>query len=283
MRLNGTGMVTTGTCIIGMYYNNGKGAVVISDSRIMIGSDYSHTQKLFDVGREGTVFAAAGFTGIAEKLIPNVANRIARTRQISPNEIVNLFEDEMAELHNRYKMTRPYRFGTEEELLCGIIGFLDDATPRLHCLYENGYAEAIREFHSVGHGDRHARNILRTLYTPSLSKDRALQIGVHALMEVAKIDAMVDDVPQVAVIEDGISKSGVRILNCCPDDEFRFECPEVEQIKKKLEGIEGKRTQVFHLLLDGTEDAKRKLDEVLKEYDEAKRQQGAPGAPAVGA
>jgi 20S proteasome alpha/beta subunit len=256
------------TCIIGMFYDSGKGAVVIADSRTMIGGDYSHDRKLFEVD-EGIVFAASGLSGIAGKLLENVTESRMRSRQYMPSECVNVFEDEMAELYSRYKMTKPFRFGSDENLLSGLIGFIEDEKPKLYCLYENGYAEAIRNFHSVGHGARHASNILRTLYTPSLSKDRAIEIGVHALIEVSKIDAMVDGSPQIAVLGHGVSSSGLNILNC-DRDHFDFECPEIEKVKKKVEGIEHKRTQVFHLLIDGKEEVKRKLDEALNEYENAK-------------
>ena len=257
------------TCIIGMYYNSGKGAVVIADSRTMIGGDYSHGQKVFEVEiGTGIVFSSSGLSGIAEKLLPNVRAARSRARQVLASEIVNVFEDEMAELYNRYKMTRPYRFGSDEPLLNAFIGFMDQNAPQLHCLYENGYAEIIREFHAIGHGARHALNIMRTLYAPSISKDRAIEIGVHALIEVAKIDAMVDDSPQIAILEQKTPTSSLEIMNLCHDGTFDFECAEIKKIIDKLAGIEEKRTRAFHLLLDGNQDVKKKFDKTLKEYSD---------------
>jgi len=191
----------------------------------------------------------------------------------------------MADLYNRYKMTRPYRISNDETLLNGIIGFLDEKIPQLHCLYENGYAESMHDFHAVGHGARHARNILRTLYSPSLSKDRALEVGIHALLEVAKIDAMVDGCPQIAILEEGIKPKGLEILNQIPSG-FCFEVQPIEDIKKKLEGLEVKRAQAFHLLLDGSEEVKRKFDESLNDYELAQKRfkEGTePGDRAKGA
>ncbi len=257
------------TCIIGMYYNSEKGAVLIADSRTMIGGDYAHGQKVFEVeSGTGIVFSASGYSGIAEKQLPNVRAARSRARQVLPAEIVNVFEDEMAELYNRYKMTKPYRFGSDDELLTGFIGFIDGDAPQLHCLYENGYAEVIREFHAIGHGARHARNILRTLYAQSISKDRAIEIGVHALVEVSKIDAMVDDSPQIAILEQKDTAPSLEIMNRRPDGTFDFECAEIRKIIDKLAGIEEKRTRAFHLLLDGNEDVKKKFDKTLKEYSD---------------
>src|SRR5260370_5981892 len=257
------------TCIIGMYYDSDKGAVVIADSRTMIGGEYSHGEKIFEVESDtGIVFFSSGLSGIAEKLLPNVRAARSRARQVLPSEIVNVFEDEMAELYNRYKMTRPYRFGSDDTLLTGFIGFTDGDAPQLHCLYENGYAEIIREFHAIGHGARHALNILRTLYAPSISRDRAIEIGVHALIEVAKIDAMVDDSPQIAILEKKAQTSSLEIMNRRSDDTFDFECAEIKKVIDKLAGIEEKRTRDFHLLLDGNQDVKKKFDKTLKEYSD---------------
>jgi 20S proteasome alpha/beta subunit len=258
------------TCIIGMYYESGKGALIVADSRTMVGGDHVRGKKVFAIDEE-IVFASSGLSGIAEKLVPNVSEARGRLRQTLPSEIVDIFEDQMADLYNRYKMTRPYRFSNDETLLNGIIGFLDKKSPQLHCLYENGYAESMHDFHSVGHGARHARNILRTLYSPSLSKDRALELGIHALLEVAKIDAMVDGCPQIAILEEGLQPKGLEILNQTANG-FSFEVPSIETIKTKLEGLEGKRAQAFHLLLDGSDEARKNFDGVLRDYELGKKQ-----------
>ncbi len=270
------------TCIIGMYYNSSQGAIVIADSRTMVGGDFLRSKKLFEL-EEGIVFAASGLSGIAEKLVPNVEDARKRLRRSLPSEIVDIFEDEMAELYNRYKMTKPYRFSNDDNLLNGIIGFLDDDKPQLHCLFENGYAESLHDYHAIGHGARHASNILRTLYNPTLSKDRAIEIGVHALVEVSKIDAMVDSCPQIAILESAASAQGLTILNSTGQG-FEYNLPTVSTILKKLEGIEEKRSQALHLLLDGSEEVKRKFDEALKQYESSKKQseETEPAGPGQG-
>lgn len=262
------------TCIIGMYYDNGSGALIIADSRTMIGGDYSRARKIFTVeddedDNSSIVFAAAGYSGIIEKLLPRVRSTRARSRQFLPGEIVDIFEDEMAALYERYKMNRPYRFDPDDTLLNGIIGFLDDGVPSLYCLFERGYAEILRDFRTIGHGARHAHNILRTLYDPGISHKLALQIGVHALVEVSKVDAMVDDCPQIAILEQQDGGRGLRILNQVgTSTDFAIECDETRTIKEQLSGIEEKRTKVFHLLLDGDADNNQQLEELLREYQE---------------
>jgi 20S proteasome alpha/beta subunit len=242
------------TCIVGMFFDSKAGALVLSDSRIMRGGDYARDQKIFVVGDE-VVFAAAGYSGIAKKLLHQVEATRIRSRKYLRSEVVEVFEDEMAELHNRYKVSRPYRFSDSDNLLQGIIGFVDDKKPQLYCLYENGYAEAIPDFLAIGHGARHAHNILRSLYSSTIPRDRALELAVHVLVEVAKADAMVDDAPQVVVLGEKVGPNGIDVLNN-EGGKFKIaDCSRVEPIKKKVEGIEQKMTDLFHRLLDTHADA----------------------------
>jgi 20S proteasome alpha/beta subunit len=248
------------TCVIGMFYESEKKALLVADSRASIGGDYLREQKVFQVAGEEIVFAGSGYSGMTSKLIERIEAIPKRSTFSSSSDITNAFEDEMANIYDRYKTSRPSRFSDADTLLVGIIGLIDSGRPRLQCLYENGYAEEIRQFHAVGHGARHARNILRSLYEPSLSEEVALEIAVHALCEVAKIDATVDDFPQVALLT-----SSVEILNIVGES-FRYECERLESMKQKLTSIEKKRTRVFHLLLNGSPEAKAKLDAIILEY-----------------
>ena len=254
------------TLIIGLYFNSGDGAVVVADSRTMRGGDYSQDRKLYEVFDE-VVFAAAGYSGMVEKLLPKVKQSRLIRRQFLPGESLEIFEDEMAELSDRYKNTRPYRFSANETLLNGIIGILGNEKPELYTLYDNGYAEVIHDYHAVGHGARHAQNILRTLYDPKMTKDRALEVVVHALVEVSHVDAMVDEFPQIAIIESNKDKKGKIVILNNQDKEFEIASDEIEKIKSKVQGIELKRTKIFHMLLDGFKT--NNLDSLIKEYENA--------------
>ncbi len=256
------------TLIIGLYYQSGEGAIVAADSRQMRGGDYSQDKKLYKVG-DDVVFAAAGYSGMVEKLIPKVESTRLRRRQILPGESLEIFEDEMAELSDRYKNTRPYRFSANDTLLNGIIGTLINGKPELHTLYDNGYAEIIHDYHAVGHGARHAQNILRTLYNKQMTKERALEVVVHAMVEVSYVDAMVDNCPQIAIIEKAKEdKDSIKIINEGKNG-FQVTCKEITDIKEKVNGIEQKRTKIFHMLLDGFEVSK--IDSLIKEFEDGRK------------
>lgn len=240
------------TIIVGMYYDNGDGAIVAADSRTMRGGDYSIDQKLHRV-EDCAIFASAGLAGMVEKLIPKVEETRNRTRQWLSSEILNIFEDEMAKLNERYKMTRPYRFPMDESLLQAIIGLIDDKKPKLYTLYDNGYGEIIHDNHAVGHGARHAKNILRTLYRHDITKERAIEIAVHILTEVAEVDALVDSNPQIATLEvDEKGNTKIEVLNEDNNGKFQIISDYVKPIRDKVQGIEQKRAEIFHDVLDGT-------------------------------
>lgn len=258
------------TLIVGMFYGDGSGALILSDSREMIGADYSRGRKVVDLDN-GIVFAGSGYTGIAEKLIPAVKESRVRSRAFLPSEVVNIFEDEMAEIWRRYKGGPIPRFSRDDTLLSGIIGFVDGNKPKLYCLHENGYAEQIKDFRAIGDGSRHAHNILKTLHKTSISKEEALEIGIHAITQVATVDAVVDSYPQIAILEKGIGANDIKIVNCDEAGTFHFECEEIGEIKKKVEGIEEKRTQAFRLLLRGPAPLVQRLNKVLGEYDDAEQ------------
>lgn len=256
------------TCVIALYYDDGEGGIIISDSRELLGADYGQKQKVVHFA-DRLIFSSAGLSGMVDKLLPSVKTTRARSRLFLPSEIVNVFEDEMAALHERYKDTRPYRFGPNTVLLTGMIGFMDSGKPSLYILHENGYAEKVKNYRVTGHGEKHASNILKSLYDSRLSKERAIELGVHAINEVSKIDASVDSFPQIAILEEGISDSGVKLVNENKDGEFEIDCKEITTIKKRLDGIEEIRTSVFHVFLDGTKKQKDDIKAAIKEHADA--------------
>ena len=88
-----------------------------------------------------------------------------------------------------------------------------------------------------------------------------MEIGVHAIIQTSRVDSVVDDNPQIAMIEG----NACEILNV-NDGELDLQNPQISDLKMKINGIAEKQATVFNLMLDGPEEVKRKLDEVLEEY-----------------
>jgi len=252
------------TLIEGMYYDNGNGAVVVADSRTMIGPDKRVDRKIFDLLGGRVIFAAAGLTGIIDRLLPKIEGRIAQARVSTLDEAVDVIEDLIAETSHRYKHPKLPRFHGNQSLVEVIIGGNgQDGKPKLYLVYENGYAEPIRDYRAIGEGSRHATNILSTLYKPNISKERAIEIGVHAIICTSKLDTLIDDKPQIAVIEN----NQCTILNKDKEGRFNIEKPEITDIKVKINGVSEKQSTVFNLMLNGSEELKTKFEAMLKEYE----------------
>ncbi len=256
------------TLIIGMYYNNCEGAIILSDSRMMFGPDYSTEQKVFEIMR-GIFFSTSGLAGVRDDLISIVQEKIGERNIRDLEGVRRLFESEVKDLWYWYQSPPSGRasFSSDEVLIDGILGGLIEEKPKLYHVHQNGYAEPIREgFRCVGDGYRHAHNIVKTLYKLDISKERAMEIGIHAIIQTSKVDSVVDDNPQIAIIERGNS----RLLNMNDNGEFSIHIPEITALKQKINGIEEKRTTVFELLLDGSEEIKKKFSEVIDEYIKSK-------------
>ena len=258
------------TLIIGMYYNRGRGAVIISDSRLQIGTDYYTVRKIFEI-TEGLIFSASGYSGIADELIETVQNRIrtlqavrTETEALSLYDIVRLAGDTESEIFYRYKMGERPIFRSDDTILEAIIGYVLEKTPRLYLLHESGFPERIRDppFRAIGDGSRHANSILKRLYNPRLSKERAIEIGVHAIIQTSKIDAVVDDNPQVATIEE----DGCTLWNIEQNGDFNASNEQIVNIKEKINGVGEKQDILFNLLLDGPDELATSFNKLVEEY-----------------
>jgi 20S proteasome alpha/beta subunit len=245
-----------------MYYNNMNGAIVVSDSRLLRGYDYTVDQKIFEIVKDQVVFSAAGMSGISDQLICGVQDRLRGNESFEG--VVKTIEDVTSDLWYRYKNPNQPRFGPNDVLVDGIIGGVVNRQPKLYHLIENGFAEPISNFLPVGDGARHADNLVKNLYNPSIPKMRAMQICIHALIQTARIDTAVDDNPQVAIIED----RHCALLNLDESGNFSVNNSQLAEIKTKINGIAGKQAKTFHLCLDGNDEQKRKLDEILKDYEQ---------------
>lgn len=256
------------TLIIGMYYCNCNGAIIISDSRMMFGPDYSTEQKVFEI-IEGVFFSTSGLAGVRDDLISIVQAKANENNITDLEGLRRLFESEVKDLYYWYQSPPSGRasFPTDETLVDGILGGLIAQKPKLYNVHQNGYAEPIREgFRSVGDGSRHAHNIIKSLYKPSITRERAMEIGIHAIILTSKVDSVVDDNPQIAIIE----RDSLRLLNMNDNGEFSVENEEIARLKQKINGIEEKRSTVFELLLDGSEEIKKKFSDVIEEYTKNK-------------
>jgi 20S proteasome alpha/beta subunit len=251
------------TCVIGMYCDKGNNAIIISDSRQMEGLDFSPVRKIYTI-QNNVVFAASGLSGMAHELRESV-ERFAVERRIHESEsIVKIFEDAIYQMYCHYKNPQAPRFDPNMPLLNAIIGIFVGKKPKLYCLFENGWAEPIRSnFRATGDGQRFANQILRPLYKRDLTVEQAIELGVHTITQISKVDAVVDDIPQVAILKD----NQMEIVNYDSDkDDFLIPHPKLEDIKKKVNGIEEIRAKVFRLMMSNDDLLKNEFKKNIEKF-----------------
>ncbi|MGP8125555.1 MAG: hypothetical protein ACLQEQ_06790 [Nitrososphaerales archaeon] len=252
------------TCIIGMYYNKGRGLIVVSDSRELSGRDYQVVQKLFRIS-EHIVMASSGYTGMANQLVANVLSKLSDEYKDDLPTFVRQAEKDQTDFWYYYKSQEKPKFQPTEPLIEGMIAGYFEGKPQLFVLEENGYADMIsphQKYTSIGDGSRFARSVIDRYYSANLAREQALEICVHAIVQTAKFDTVVDDKPQVAILEDGNCET----WNIDQNGDFRIDDERILAIKKKINGIENKQALIFNLMMSNNETVKKKLDETLNEY-----------------
>lgn len=151
--------MNTLTLVIGMHYD--KGAIIVSDSRIMEGTDYKSEQKLFYI-TDKIVLSSSGLSDISKQLIDSLQN-IPNISNMGFWNLRRAIEDQQKELWYWYKGSNRPIFSENQALLQAIIGCNIDGKAKLLNLNENGYTEEITTFKAIGDGSRHANNILKNL------------------------------------------------------------------------------------------------------------------------
>ena len=251
------------TCIIGMYCDKGENAIIISDSREMQGNDFIRKRKIYKI-MENVVYAGSGYTGMSIELRNNVENRM-NTEGITDNSIIiKIIGEEMWKLWTYYKHPDAPRFSQDDVLIDAILGSYIHGKTKLYCLHENGWAEPTEEkFRATGDGWRFANQILNSLYKEDLTIMQAIQLGIHCMVQISRLDSVVDDNPQVAILEN----NEINIMNI-RNGEFIMEHPELMEMKNKINGIEEYRTKVFRLMMSNDDTLKTEFKGIIEKYKE---------------
>ena len=95
------------TLVMGMHYD--KGAVIITDSRIMEGADYRTEEKLFYV-TDKIVLSSSGFSDVSRQLIDSLQNT-PNVSNMGFRDLRRLIEAQQKNLYYWYKGTNQPIFG----------------------------------------------------------------------------------------------------------------------------------------------------------------------------
>ena len=248
------------TLLVGMYYDNKKGALIASDSRCLSGYDLnSPLQKIFQI--QGVTFAFTGTVHMRDELLIELTQKmIDKTSQTEIHKAVQ----------EAYNLRRTWYLGGENPLLnkekkfscSGLFGFYSDE-PKLFTVDDRGMIQSSNLVQSDGQKPEYALELLKSLYWNNISKEQAINSVVHVINEVSKRNSGVDNQVQIATIE----KEGSQILNYNNGDlDFGKFFPIIEELES-AHTAESQRL-ALHILLNGQSKYRSRLENLLSRFKE---------------
>ena len=243
------------TLLVGMYYNNKKGALIASDSRVV--EEYEILpliQKLFKI--QNSIFAFTGTLYLRDELIEEL-------EKLGDGSAREKIQEVYLEKREKY-LSGDNPILKKEDFSCEtMFSFYKDDVIHLAKIDNSGVIEPFyRGFSALGQND-YTNIILNEIYQERITKQQAINSAIYCIAETAKINGGVDNDIQLALIE----KNGCKILNLDKKGKFDFHKHEFEEIKKKLEGIYSLHTNILRDLLKDNEESKSKLEKLIKEIN----------------
>lgn len=239
------------TLLVGMYYDDKKGAVIATDSRIIKNPEYRLGRKINQA--ENFIIADSGLSWVGSELFEKVRLIMEMQKDIPTKEIIDQIQNE---IYKKYGTGEEPRL-MEEELSQGIfIVYLNQ--PELFRFYER-VIEPIDDFIAVGQEDDSVEGFLQKFYKNNITKEKAIKLAVYSIAEVSKYNINVDNNPQIALMD----YNGCRILNWDKNRNIDFQKPEILRIKKKVNEIDKFQKKSFEILLGEDQEKKDKLIRLL--------------------
>ncbi|VVB82811.1 Proteasome subunit [uncultured archaeon] len=229
------------TLIIGMYYDNKKGALIASDSKEVTGLTYGLTKKITLL--DNIIFSIAGFEIIEEGFFDKFKQLKGKTcKSKNSMKIKEILRESIKKLGEESESNplNKKRFG----LLNGIAGFYNQTNPEIYSFSSEG-VEPLETFRSVGPGENLVDYLFKRIYHSGMSQKQAIDIAIYSIFEVSKMYIGVDDNPQIALID----KTGTRILNYDKTGMPDFQNKEILEIKRKIKTISEKSGKYLDNLL----------------------------------
>lgn len=250
------------TLIIGMYYDNKKGAVIAVDSRVHNerGENWLE-KKIFNMN--GIIMANAGYMSISKELVKIIHPKLENIDNSS--EINRIIQKEYKELVDHYSK-KENSILEGEELVGGIFGVYTNK-PELYALNSNAYIEWIDNFAAVGMEKENVRKILKENHKEYISRQKAVELAIYCMHEASENNFYVDNNPQIALIEEDLTG----IINEDEDENFDFHNPHISAIKNRMKKLSEDRKTAFDILFYGDKEWKKDLVRVLKNEHKSKK------------
>ncbi|MEK6827470.1 MAG: hypothetical protein AABX99_03235 [Nanoarchaeota archaeon] len=243
------------TLVIGMYYDNKKGALIATDSRMVADFEiFPPVQKIFKI--ENSVFAFAGVVSLRDEIIENLRSRL------KDEEVREKILEIYTEIRDKYTTGDNPAF-TKNGFLCQtMFSFYKEDRPYLAATDDKGIIDPFYNGFATMGQDGYVKIILRQIYQESLSKQQAINIAAYSISETAKINSGVDENIQLAIIDE----KGTNIFNY-ENGKFNFQRPEFEEVKKRMKSAAEWQRIALNTLVNGKEEDRSRLEKLLGEVN----------------
>ena len=181
------------------------GVLIVADRRVTRGLEFEEEKKIFQPFT-GVVVGATGLTGITDKFLREVQIEARIRRVQNLDEAIEVIEDVVGRLQQRYAK-RLFREKEAEkgliEILVGGLEYLTHGNAQLYHVLPEGYAEAIKRYLIIGHGESYAQTLMKALYRENAKIENMLRVAIFPIVYIEELglDTSVGGLPQVYVVK----------------------------------------------------------------------------------
>ena len=145
------------------------GVVIIGDQKIVCDNEATYDKKL-EIVLSTVVLAGAGIDGLINMLTDEIHQQIKNEKIKNHADLLKIAEEKSYELSQAYES----RVGTFEIIL-GVK--TEDGSCLYNLITNQGFAEPVRKYVTIGSGGSYASVLLRTLWSDDMSMMEFCQFG----------------------------------------------------------------------------------------------------------
>jgi 20S proteasome alpha/beta subunit len=217
------------TIILGMYYNNKKGALIASDSQASYESTYYQARKIIEINN--ILFSCAGSIFIENEFLESVKSELKdldNQKKFKKGDVRESIREAQINAIEKY----PKKKYKDAQEIAGVVGFYIDQ-PEIYHLINEGGTSLIKDCYSTGIGWEFVEKILRKEYSVGITKEKAMRLAAYCIFENAADKFNVDNNIQIATIEE----EGNNIIGLNENGTLNLYNPKISKLKKRAEEI----------------------------------------------
>lgn len=215
------------------------GAVLVGDRKVTEegGTDFFWEDKIF-MDIHPIIVGSSGVLGLFEKFRRRIANYVSTQRSGNVDTFISEIERVTRELNLNY---RDVLGGQVFDVLVGIK--TQDAGGLLQYILPRGFAEPVRRYKAIGHGEPYGSFFLKQLWRPNMTMEQVAELGYFIIkyIEGTELDSSVgigNSHPQVWFIPNNPPP------NISEDEKKKYEVHKADdQLLQKLKELAESRLQ----------------------------------------